>query len=174
MSGFEIVGVVLAAFPIILSAIDGYGKGLEHLDTLWRYDKKLKVFERQVQRERQSYRNNLEQLLEPLIDVEEMKMLLDNPRNPAWGAPALKEEVRRRLSGSYETYISTVEDFNEVLNNLEKSLDKSKVHVASGMNSNQVSLVRVKSIHRVILMKSFRTQEKLPVRLARYGNIHVA
>ena len=161
MSGFEIVGVILGAFPLILSAIDGYGKGLEHLDTVWRYDKKLKVFERQIQREQQSYRNNLEQLLEPLIDVKDMKTLLDNPRDLAWGEPALEEEVRRRLSGCYEIYISTMKDYNEVLHDLEKSLDKNRVHGASGMNSNQVGFVRVKSMHRAVLIRLFRTQEKL-------------
>lgn len=174
MSGFEIVGIVLGAFPLVLSAIDGYGKGLQHLDTVWRYDKKLKVFERQIQREHQSYRNNLEDLLEPLIDAEEMEMLLDNPGGRAWGAPALIEKVRRRLSGSYETYISTMEDYYEVLNDLEKSLGKSKVHVSSSVKSSLVSLFRVDFTHGVILTRLFRTQEKLPIQLARYGNIQVA
>ena len=174
MSGFEIVGVILAAFPLVFSAVDGYGKGLQHLDTFWRYDKKLKVFERQIQREHQRFRNNLEDLLEPLIDAEEMKVLLDNPQNRAWGEPALKEEVRRRLSGSYETYIGTMEDYYEVLNDLEKSLGHSKEHVLSGVKSNLVSLVRIDVIHSIVLMRCLRIKEKLPFQLAKFGNIQVA
>ena len=174
MSGFEIVGVVLAAFPLVLSAIDGYGKGLQHLDTIWRYDKKLKVFERQIQREHQRYRNNLEDLLEPLIDAEKLEMLLDNPRDSAWGAPALHEEVRRRLSRSYETYMSTMEDYHEVLSDLENCLGHSKERVSLGVKSNQVGLVRIDIIHGIVLMRCFRSKEQLPVHLARFGNIQVA
>ena len=138
MSGFEIVGVVLGAFPLVILAVDGYREALERVD-MFKHKQHLKTFERRINRIHFVFRRNVTQLLMPLKDLEQIKLLLDNPENPDWRRPTLDEGVRERLSGSYETYIETIEDYHAVMKDLETLLGKRKANVKNDSRSSKVS-----------------------------------
>lgn len=44
MSGFEIAGVVLGAFPIVMSGLERYRKAFEPLKSWWKFQRTFEVF----------------------------------------------------------------------------------------------------------------------------------
>ena len=159
MSGFEIVGVVLGAFPLVVLAIDGYRKALESIGMFKHAEELLKTFERRINRMHFVFRENVQQLLKPLENSEEIKMLLDNPDDPNWKTPKLDEGVRKQLSGSYQIYIETIEDYHAVMEDLVSLLGKSKANARDNSRSSKVSSISTCPLSRCFaLMKPCRDQ----------------
>lgn len=157
MSGFEIVGVVLGAFPLVFLAIDGCRKAAEKMDMLHYYKTHLDSFKRDMNRTYQEFRYILEDLLAPVTDPEKIEMLLDNPEAPDW--KTLGDGVRQRLPGSYETYMSTIEDYYLEMKQIEKLLRNSKPDVTYHSSNSKVSPIRRNPMYGCLLLIE-RTEPK--------------
>ncbi|KAI8936693.1 hypothetical protein NX059_007085 [Plenodomus lindquistii] len=130
MSGLEVAGAVLASFPLLIS-------GIEH----WRSVAKVSGFYRQTRKEYLGcqrdiefhavlYRNNLRELLLPLIsDVDEVTKLIADPGGQRWGDTVLQKRLESRLHESYQPYQATITKMNEIAEELKKELcfDKETV-----------------------------------------------
>ena len=136
----EIAGVVLGAFPLIFLAIDGYREGAETINRIRNHETYVDTLRRRMNRVQQEFRHNLEDLLAPLTDPEKIQMLLDNPEDADWRI--LEEKIRQRLSGSYETYIETIQDFRLSMKRLEKCVVDTKPDETFDLSSCKVSSVR--------------------------------
>lgn len=123
VTGVETAGLVLAAFPLIVSAIQHYREGLEPLKDWWRYRTKFLEFAGNVSTQRLIFEENIEILLSPIVasDVE-MAALLKDPGGPEWANPDLTKRLNQRLPKSYDSYVRTVQDLNRILENLKTNL----------------------------------------------------
>lgn len=123
MSGIEIAGVLLGAFPLIIS-------GLEH----WRDVAKVRGFWRHVRKEHTAcvreiqfhailYKRNLKNLLLPTVgEPSEIDNLLNDPGGPGWQSKPLQERFAGRLLESCDLYMNLVSEMNEVAQELRKEL----------------------------------------------------
>ena len=158
MSGLEVVGVVLGAFPLVFLAVDGYRKAAEKVNMIQYYEKHLDNFQRDMNTIHQRFRYNLEYLLAPMTDPNELEMLLANPKDIDWST--LADGVRRRLPGFYEAYISTTEEILLEMKSLEKHLENSKPNETYHSSSSKVSSVCRHPFYRCFsLMDSYRSQK---------------
>ena len=132
MSGLEVAGVLLGAFPLIIS-------GLEH----WRDVAKVGGFFRQIRKAYTAcrsdveyygilYKRNLKGLLLPIVnDADEVTRLVDDPGGKGWSSNVLQERLERRLQESYNLYMEIIYEMNNTVEKLQKELGLDKTSVKS-------------------------------------------
>ena len=102
VTGVETAGLVLGAFPLILSFLEYYGQGLETLQEWWKFRTEFLSFLHQVGVQSVFFRENLETLLAPIVVSDaEMNALLEHPGGPIWKGPTLDQRLHERLPNSY-------------------------------------------------------------------------
>ncbi|KAM0231193.1 hypothetical protein ACHAP5_011133, partial [Fusarium lateritium] len=127
MSGFEVAGIVLGAFPIAISTVKA---GFENYDAIARKLKLFYAFKCEYKIccddlvfNRLMFKANLRQLLLPLVvSDEKVELLLANPGGPEWRQDELDNLLRRRLSDSYTLFSNYVVKMREMLCDLNSQL----------------------------------------------------
>ena len=125
LSGIEIAGTALAIFPLIISALEHYANGFQTIKEWVRFRGEFATFLNAFARQQIFFRQNIEELLSPIVSSEyEMSLLLDHPGGRAWADSELNENLRKRLPGKYECecYTTTVSYILENLENLKSKL----------------------------------------------------
>ena len=130
MSGLEIVGVVLGAFPLIITALEHWREvarvGGFYIQIRKEYNKCL----RGVQFHQIQYKQNLRMLLLPIVnDPNEIDRLIRDPGGRDWSSSTLQKDLEGRLHDSLPMYMGIIDDMGAVLEELteELSLDKSTI-----------------------------------------------
>ena len=123
ITGVETAGLVLAIFPLLVSALEHYQEGFEKLNDWWKFRTEFLGFIHSVGRQAILFDENLEELLSPIITSDaEMDALLRDPTGPSWRRAELEEKLKARLPKSYESYTTTITDMRETMDALQKKL----------------------------------------------------
>lgn len=134
MSGVEAAGFVLAAIPLVISALEHYAEGVETIQKWWRYQKELSSLRRVLGAEYDRFLNTCEELLAGIVPDAALAALLDDPGGTGWKDPDIERKLKARLRKSFNSYLETVTDLNEVVNILKEKLelgDDGKVSLSS-------------------------------------------
>ncbi len=123
VTGVEAAGLVMAAFPLVVSALQSYLEGLESIRHWWRYAKLLKHFIRILDTERTKFENVCEEHLYEAFGGSELSRLLEDPGGPRWSQPSLLEKLRNLLGRSFQPYLDAAMDTREILQAFEKKLE---------------------------------------------------
>lgn len=123
MSGLEVAGVVLGAFPLLISGIENWRDVAKVGGFFWQIRKEYTKCRRDIQFYEIQYKKNLQELLLPLIpDVDEVAKLIADPGGQKWCDKALQQRLEGRLHESYQLYQDTITEMNEVAEELRKEL----------------------------------------------------
>ncbi|OQV03200.1 hypothetical protein CLAIMM_08275 [Cladophialophora immunda] len=106
MSGIEIVGLALGAFPLLISALEHFRDSVETLHTWWRFEREFSNFKLEIEYQHQRLKQNLELNL------------------PSWKDQDLEEKLKHRLQENYSLYMETVKVMNEVMERLKAKVSK--------------------------------------------------
>lgn len=141
MSGFELAGVILAAFPLVIS-------GLEH----WREVATIWGFYRRISKEyRKShsdllyheilYKRNLEKLLSPLVEepnrADKVARLISDPSSQEWKDRTIQERLEMRLKDSYSLYMVIMSELKEAMEAFGKDLSLGDQNIQRKLSSLQ-------------------------------------
>jgi len=127
----EAAGFVLAAFPIILSALDRYRDASEVIQGWWQFDTDWKAFHHALTLQKLLFEENLEELLAPILDSDaEMNTLLQDPEGSEWYDLELERKVKERLPKSYGVYQEVMKDINKVMAKLQAKILKGNKNVS--------------------------------------------
>ena len=109
MSGFEVAGIALAAFPILINGIKHVVAAIETAKRWKRYRLELKDYADILESTSVYFLDTLDELLSDIVRTdEELTMLLGKPGESLWKEKAYEERLRRRLDRSYSSYLKTV------------------------------------------------------------------
>ena len=134
----ETAGLILAIFPLVISALEHYQNGFHVIREWIRFRGEFAAFLNALVLQKIFFRQNIEELLPSIISSEyEMSLLLDHPGGSAWADNSLNQRLRRRLPGKYE-YESYTTIVTYVLEILEKLKAKLKI------SDDQVSHTKIK------------------------------
>lgn len=123
ITGVETAGLVLAIFPLLVSALEHYQEGFEVLSGWWKFRTEFLGFMHVMSRQAILFDENLEELLSPIITSDaEMSALVRHPTGPSWRRAELEEKLRDRLPKSYGSYRNTIDDMKETMDKLQKKL----------------------------------------------------
>jgi hypothetical protein len=131
MSGIEIAGLVLGAFPVALELLKRYKEmGKEY--HFWKeIRKEFGKCEQDLRFHRIQFQDNLKILLLPLaIDKQKIEMVLSEPGSDVWSDQDMAQQLERRLGDSYKLYLDTVERMNQTMKEMENALalNNDKTH----------------------------------------------
>lgn len=139
MSGLEVVGVVLGALPLIISAFE-HGQSLAKKWNLVANfnSENLKVWN-DVKDEELMYRLQLQTLLAPLVrdgdmTKDRLETLLLSPRSDVWKDADLDAALRKRLGEAYDRYMGNVEEIQALAWRLLEPLARSSAFRAQMSN----------------------------------------
>jgi len=140
MSGVEIAGFVLAAFPLMISALEHYRDTAEVLEGWWKIKCEYRKCMRNLKYHKLAFEEALEELLLPLIANEDkLQLLLKEPGGPAWKDQELEDMLKERMPKTYSSYLDTIEMMLETVQALDDALGMSKSHFQARVTGEYVS-----------------------------------
>ncbi|KAI0801634.1 hypothetical protein GGR55DRAFT_469519 [Xylaria sp. FL0064] len=122
MSGFEVVGIVLGAIPLLISALEHYERGIQTIQIVRRRAKVMHSLASALSTEQTILRNTCETLLGGIVDPKDMKPLLAEPFGPLWQDPETKALVERRLDHTLKDFEALVRSMNEAVEEIRSKL----------------------------------------------------
>jgi hypothetical protein len=147
MSGIEVAGLVLGAFPLLIRALESYREGAEVVSDWWRIETAYTKCKQHLKYHQLLFEGNIERLLLPLVvDDDKLKQLMENPAGTAWEDPKLEKKLQERLPKTYDTFLGVVIDINKLMESLKKALG-----VHNPKFRARVTKVRELSMHTQVL-----------------------
>lgn len=128
MSGAEVAGLVLGAFPLLIAALDGSRKGYQGLRDWWKIRRNYTKCLNDVKAEYTIFLMNLTELLQTIThDDGEQKRLLDDPYGAEWASGDLEDRIRDRMPTAHMSYLATMDAMNAALVALGRELGIDKI-----------------------------------------------
>jgi hypothetical protein len=123
MSGFEVAGIVLGAFPVALEALKRYREVSKTCGFWWEIRCEYQKCTNEIKFYQLSFRQNLKQLLLPLaVDEEQTKLLLADPGGAEWKDEEVARQIKHRLQETYDLYLDIVGQLETTLAKVNKEL----------------------------------------------------
>jgi hypothetical protein len=139
MSGVEAAGLVLATFPLAISALEHYRDTAEVLGVFWKIRREYKIWMHSLNICRLAFEQNLEEFLLPLIaDDDELQQLIADPDGLEWKNPELEARLRQRLPKSYDLYLESIDRIKDVMIELKRELRIDKAGFQSKIGEDDV------------------------------------
>lgn len=140
MSGFEVAGIVLGAFPIAIEGVKYY-KEVKRCWKNWKdvrrdYQECLNDLELQ----QTIFNFNIRHLLLPLVaEPQRVEALIANPKGEEWANPDLDLALHHRLHDAYGSYMKAIRSMQDLIVNAEKYLGIESPELQARFNPLNVS-----------------------------------
>lgn len=135
MSGFEVAGIVLAAFPLAISALNKYREVATRLGLFYKIQLEHKKWLDDLEFHQLLFSRHLRQLVLPLVvDDDKIKELLSNPRGDGWRDRNIAAALASRLGDSYELYFKYVSGVKGVVDDINHELAVDQKPVQEKLN----------------------------------------
>ncbi len=116
MSGFEVAGIALAVFPILVDGMVRFVDGVQTIKQWRRYRVRLQEYADFMGTQGVYYQDTLEELLTDIVQSEdEINDLMTQPRGAIWKKPEYEEKLRQRLGRSHAVYLMKSEKMVDAL-----------------------------------------------------------
>lgn len=124
MSGLEVAGLVLGAFPIAIEVLGRYKEVARRLGFWYKVAAEHKKCDSQLKYYRLIYENNLKRLLLPLtgLDDKQIDKLLQDPAGSCWTEAKTAESLEKRLGSSYEVYLQCMDEIHDLVKGMNHEL----------------------------------------------------
>ncbi len=114
MSGFEVIGVILALIPLVTGGIDRYKRVRDGQES--------RQLERSFKTQRVIFLNTIEELIYPLVSDSQLQTLLKDPNGRLWQDKQLSASLEKLLGGAYPVFKEIIEDIKAVMSELQNAL----------------------------------------------------
>ncbi|KAK7918486.1 hypothetical protein PG985_010360 [Apiospora marii] len=137
MSGIELAGLVLGAFPVALWGLEQYRDVAKQMGFWFQIRSVYQQSIDELVYHRLSFEANLKLLLLPLVDDDaQLECMMAEPGGPAWKDAAIQRALEKRLQTSYASYLAILADMQRVMEELNKELAVENDHVQSRVGGN--------------------------------------
>ena len=134
MSGIEIAGLLLGAFPLLISALEHYRQSAEVLEDWWHIRKEYNKCKNEIKVQELAFEENLERFLLPLIvDDDQIAALIAEPGGMKWKDSTLEDKLKSRLPKSYDLFLDTIYDIKSTMDDLKEELGLSRDAFQEGL-----------------------------------------
>lgn len=123
MSGFEVAGIALAVFPILVDGMTRFIDGVQTIKYWRRYRVRLQDYADIMETQMVYYQDTLEELLTGIVQSEdEIKDLMEVPRGVIWKRAEYEERLRQRLGRSHVAYLKMADKMVNALSSMCEKL----------------------------------------------------
>ena|SRR5438045_9476826 len=123
MSGVEVAGVVLGAFPLLLSALEQYKSAVDAVRKS-SSSVQLRSLQEQIVVESEVFKNSCEHLLSAVLDPDKLAEALSDPIGALWRDPGVESNMKDVLGHSYELFFVMCESMISAIGEVKRELDK--------------------------------------------------
>lgn len=127
MSGVEIIGLLLGALPLAISAVEHYRVGFDTLKEYSQYENTLKSLRTRLWIQQELFEGTLQCLLREDISESQAKALFPDASlkfdRSLWGSAEIKAKLQRKLDNKYRNFMDVIEEMEMVMRQLMKKLD---------------------------------------------------
>jgi hypothetical protein len=137
MSGFEIAGIVLGGFPIVLKCLEEYRRVFEPIDDWWHFNHRFNGLVNDIRHQLLLFHVNMSRLLNPIVPSnDDFLQLANNPEDPRWLDGSLDRALQLRLG-------SEVDRVMDYIQRIYRSIEevKSLLLIADGQVSQFLGAV---------------------------------
>lgn len=114
--GVETAGLVLAAFPLVVSGLTHYVDGLRTINSWRGYRRQLKNYTRILNAHKIHYENTIELLFDGIVESdEELAALMKHPAGDLWREANYDVKLKRRLNRGFDHFFETIKHMDETL-----------------------------------------------------------
>jgi len=125
MTGFEVAGIVLAVYPIVLQGLGYYRDVAQYVKDVRNYQGVLKRLVRQLEMEKSKFENICSSLLEGLVTAEDIDEFLGDAKR--WEDDKFQHELLKYLRpNAAKSFTDGVAELQLSLKNLEKDIGLDK------------------------------------------------
>ncbi|KAK3073075.1 hypothetical protein LTR53_005652 [Teratosphaeriaceae sp. CCFEE 6253] len=120
MSGIEVVGLILGAFPLAISALEHYRESCKVLNCLANFEREYRKLLNDIKDEYLIYTLNLKVLLLPLVDgdgldEDDIQLLLEDPSHERWRSNDMNLALRGRLGIAHTRFLEIGKDLQGLI-----------------------------------------------------------
>ena len=135
MSGIEVAGLILGAFPLLISALEKNEEAKQAFRDWWKIRKPYESCLGFVQTEHDIFRMNIRKLLEPLLpDTARLDELFADPYGKEWSSESLAEKFQNLLPTTFSVFIFVMREFHETMIALGRELGMNNQAFQRAMN----------------------------------------
>ena len=135
MSGIEVAGLILGAFPLLLSALEKNREAYQVFGDWWKTRKTYRNCSKWVQAEQELFELHLRNFLAPVLaDSAILDELLADPYGEQWRSESLADRLKDFLPTNFSSCISVMQDFHENMIALGRELGVDKQAFQRAMN----------------------------------------
>ncbi|OIW28722.1 hypothetical protein CONLIGDRAFT_703809, partial [Coniochaeta ligniaria NRRL 30616] len=150
MSGIEVAGLVLGAFPVAIWALEQY-RDVARLMGFW-FEIRLEYqrSSNELKFHRLSFLRNLKRLLLPLVsDDTQLQRLINEPGGSLWKDPDIQKALEARLQDSYELYLEILGEMQRVMQEVNQELAVDSDVVQEKIHEDEGSKMRGPGTSRI-------------------------
>lgn len=120
MSGFEVAGLILAIFPLMISGMEHYESTKKTTITWWKIKRAHRRDRGKLDIVRIEYRYVLMELLEPLLldgtlTKSQREGLLNDPSGSGWQEPEVQDALEERLGNAKLPFLDVLRELDCLL-----------------------------------------------------------
>lgn len=124
MSGLEIAGIVLGAFPVVVTGLKAYTEILKDFKRAWQVQLLFKTYLNTLKSTRLHFAYICLEVYQGGYTEEEAASLINNPSNFAWDYDKVKKHRKSKLKGEeLEIYRSHTAEIVRIMQDIENKLD---------------------------------------------------
>lgn len=122
MSGFEVAGLVLGAFPLVISGLQFYLEGISTITRYARYKKGLISILMAIKCEHRILQNACETLLQGVLPSIEIRRLLDDPSGHSWRRMKVQTALRSLLREDLAIFVHSLEEIKRMIGKISEKM----------------------------------------------------
>jgi hypothetical protein len=133
LTGIEIAGLVLGAFPLAVEGIKFYANGARTMNEMRHHRHVLDEFIRELDMERIKFVDTCYDLFEDTVTGDELSSLIDDPGGECWKDESFQRKLEVRLRHHcVPHFVQAVRTLKEVLDELNERfcVDEKKVRLS--------------------------------------------
>lgn len=115
VTGVEVVGLVLGAMPLTISALEHYEDFAASTKAFIHWKRHLRKLILELYTIRTSYDQAIRLLLKPLMDLADQTTMIENPQSKLWTEGHIADSLRNELKLVYRPFILTIDEVSEIL-----------------------------------------------------------
>lgn len=139
MSGIEVAGLVLGAFPIAIWGLERYRDVARCMGFWYEIRSEYQRSSNELKFHRLSFERNLEQLLFPLVANDgQLQDLIAKPAGPGWNDPAIQLVLEKRPQNCYHLYMEILVEMQETMQKLNTELSVDNIHFQPHVRNEKV------------------------------------
>lgn len=115
VTGVETAGLVLAAIPLIISALEHYEDLIEPTKAFIHWRRHLTKLILELYTIHASYEQAISLMLAPFADLADQTTMMEDPLSKLWTEGDVADNLREKLGIVYRPFILTIKDVGHIL-----------------------------------------------------------